>query len=160
MGETYPPFVVIEAVYMVWFTLEFFIRLISSPSKVASERIQLFIVNNKNSDTFHQEFHEYCGSAGDPTILHQPGLLQVETFHRFFILLVLSLFRCPLSTLLFVAPSPDPSWVQATGQPLLATTTFPPSEVRSVAGPLLGPGSWDLFWFPLLVLRVLCMTSR
>ena len=34
MGETYRPFVVIEAAYMAWFTLEFFVRLLSSPSKV------------------------------------------------------------------------------------------------------------------------------
>jgi hypothetical protein len=35
MGETYQPFVIIEAAYMAWFTLEFFVRLLSSPSKVA-----------------------------------------------------------------------------------------------------------------------------
>ena len=29
MGETYQPFVIIEAVYMGWFTLEFFVRLLS-----------------------------------------------------------------------------------------------------------------------------------
>ena len=34
MGETYQPFVIIEAAYMAWFTLEFFVRLVSSPSKV------------------------------------------------------------------------------------------------------------------------------
>jgi hypothetical protein len=34
MGETYQPFVMIEAAYMAWFTLEFFVRLLSSPSKV------------------------------------------------------------------------------------------------------------------------------
>merc|ERR1712038_1456367 len=36
-GETekdYPPFALLEAIYMSWFTFEFLIRLIASPSKV------------------------------------------------------------------------------------------------------------------------------
>ena len=43
MGETYQPFVIIEAVYMGWFTLEFFVRFLSSPSKV--KIIQLYRLN-------------------------------------------------------------------------------------------------------------------
>ena len=67
MGETYPPFVAIEAVYMCWFTLEFFIRLLSSPSKVERRRMELTQVS---TDGFHQEVHEYCWSSGFSAVLY------------------------------------------------------------------------------------------
>jgi len=45
MGETYQPFVIIEAVYMGWFTLEFFVRFLSSPSKIEFVRKLMNIVD-------------------------------------------------------------------------------------------------------------------
>ena len=50
MGETYQPFVIIEAVYMGWFTLEFFVRFLSSPSKVKIIQLNRNTLNALSSE--------------------------------------------------------------------------------------------------------------
>ena len=42
----YPPFALLEAIYMSWFTFEFLIRLISCPSKVKFIKSPMNVIGN------------------------------------------------------------------------------------------------------------------